>query len=184
MHLLHVNGTDFQNLFFNVSLNHKIKPLLYYSGGVTFIKKRTNTKTRIILTSNLHHGRKKVALNPERPEFSTRTGRVATAHISWSNLIKLLCNETQQPIQRYQQPSKYRTFWQNAPLVLRKIAIFRITFVKGLFILKLQVVCPERYCENSVGNNCLRIFQNFSEQLLFKTLGDCFRFHLKLLLCL
>ena len=101
MHLLHVNGTDFQNLFFNVSLNHKIKPLLYYSGGVTFIKKRTNTKTRIILTSNLHHGRKKVALNPERPEFSTRTGRVATAHISWSNLIKLLCNETQQPIQRY-----------------------------------------------------------------------------------
>ena len=33
---------------------------------------------RIILTSNLHHGRKEVALSPEWPEFPARARRLAT----------------------------------------------------------------------------------------------------------
>ena len=72
----------------------------------------------------------------------------------------------------------------NAPLVFYRIAIFRISFTEGLFVLKLQAVCLQCYCENSATDNFSGNFPNFSEQLLFKTLGDCFIFHQKLLIYL
>ena len=41
----------------------------------------------------------------------------------------------------------------NAPLVFYGIAILKMTFLEGLFVLKLQVVCIQCYCENSVTDN-------------------------------
>ena len=51
----------------------------------------------------------------------------------------------------------------NALLVFYGITSLRITFVEGLILLILQVVCPEGYCENSVTNDFSRIIQNFPE---------------------
>ena len=43
-----------------------------------FFETMCKYKTRIILTSNLHHGQKEVALSPEGLEFLGKAGRVAT----------------------------------------------------------------------------------------------------------
>ena len=65
----------------------------------------------------------------------------------------------------------------SAPLLFYGMAILRITFEEGLFVLKLHVMCLLCYCENSVTDNFLGTFQLFLGWILFKTLCACFRFH-------
>ena len=91
----------------------------------------------------------------------------------WSNLIDFICGET-----------------STSSMILRAVVFYRIailsnSFIGGFFVVKLKYVFLQRKTEvcNSVTGIFLRIFLSFWEWSLFKTLGYCFSFSRKLLLC-
>ena len=91
----------------------------------------------------------------------------------WSNLIDFICKET-----------------STSSMILRAAVFYRIailsnSFIGGFFVVKLKYVFLQRKTEvcNSVTGIFLRIFLSFWEWSLFKTLGYCFSFSRKLLLC-
>ena len=75
------SDTDFQFSRQCLLESLQIKPLLLYSGGITFMKQLANTK--LVIFSQAIFIWKEVALTPEQPEFLVKAGRVATLR-EWS----------------------------------------------------------------------------------------------------
>ena len=69
-------------LFLSVFWSHQKKLPIALLWRWYFYETTYKYKTRIILTSSIHHGQKELALSPEQPEFLARVRKVATLRLA------------------------------------------------------------------------------------------------------